>query len=450
MSRLTCTAPAGGSIKDAANIDWNKVDIDELVDQLSPDEIQQLLEECDPDDPHLPPSARCTYHCDKLPTGPLNRKALRDFINEQAKKMPDKMEHVPYVPGVVRGKKWVPPKQENIMEGYGFEDDIELDLDEETEAAFAEASDNEVVDLAAILGFHSMMTQDQWHESHGTKFAGKADANLGWDGITKATPLKWYPPEEPNRTNPNEVIEKLEQNHRSMKNANLNNIPLKEEKLLELFEALRHNTSMEELSLANVTLSDFAAANLACALENNIRLEKLNIESNNITPNTLIKIFEAANVQQQLTDIKAANQAAQYLGNRVEMAITSAVEKNKALLRVGVHFEYGDCRNRVAVQLQKNLDRIRLKRVAAKMKNGCAGGYIISSHPSGMIMCTTNVQNDEGIEEEISYLGTTLFGQKKQKLAKTESEWYTKNMQQKHWIEEEDDEDDDDDDESSR
>ena len=70
MSRLTCTAPAaGGSIKDAANIDWNKVDIDELVDQLSPAEIQQLLEECDPDDPHLPPSARCSYHCDKLPTG---------------------------------------------------------------------------------------------------------------------------------------------------------------------------------------------------------------------------------------------------------------------------------------------------------------------------------------------------------------------------------------------
>ena len=76
-------------------------------------------------------------------------------------------------------------------------------------------------------------------------------------------------------------------------------------------------------------------------------------------------------------------------------------------------------RNRVAVQLQKNLDRIRLKRVAAKMKNGCAGGYIISSHPSGMIMCTTNVQNDEGIDEEISYLGTTLFGQKKQNLAKS-------------------------------
>ena len=54
--------------------------------------------------------------------------------------------------------------------------------------------------------------------------------------------------------------------------------------------------------------------------------------------------FQAANIQQQLTDIKAANQAAQYLGNKVEMSITSAVEKNKSLLRVGIHFEYGDCR----------------------------------------------------------------------------------------------------------
>merc|ERR1712045_475458 len=246
-----------------------------------------------------------------------------------------------------------------------------------------------------------------------------------------------------------DIITKLKAGHRGTRTANLNNVPIKEEKFLELFQSLQENSTLEELTIANTTLSDFAAGQLAKSLEDNIRLERLNLESNNVSPSTLQKIFEAANVQQQLTDIKAANQAAQYLGNKVEMSITSAIEKNKSLLRVGIHFEYGDCRNRVAVQLQKNLDRVRLKRVAAKMKNGCAGGYIISSHPSGMIMCTTNVQNDEGIEEEISYLGTTLFCQKKQKLAKTESEWYTKNMQQKHWIEEDDD-DDDDDDESSR
>ena len=166
----------------------------------------------------------------------------------------------------------------------------------------------------------------------------------GWDGITKATPLKWYPPEEPNRTDPKDVIKKLQASHRATRKANLNNIRIKEETFLELFEALKTNSSLEELTLANTTLSDFAASKLASAVEENIRMERLNLESNNVSPGTLTKIFEAANVQQQLVEIKAANQAAQMLGNKVEMAITSAVEKNKSLLRVGLHFEYGDCR----------------------------------------------------------------------------------------------------------
>ena len=56
-------------------------------------------------------------------------------------------------------------------------------------------------------------------------------------------------------------------------------------------------------------------------------------------------MFQAANVQQTLKDIKASNQQAQFLGNKVEVAITNAVEKNKTLLRVGLHFEFGDCRS---------------------------------------------------------------------------------------------------------
>ena len=156
--------------------------------------------------------------------------------------------------------------------------------------------------------------------------------------------MKWYPPEEPNRTDPKDVIKKLEQSHRGTRKANLNNVRIKEETFLQLFEALKANSSLEELTIANTTLSDYAASKLASAVEENIRLEKLNLESNNVSPNTLKKIFEAANVQQQLIEIKAANQASQMLGNQVEMAITTAVEKNKSLLRVGLHFEYGDCR----------------------------------------------------------------------------------------------------------
>ena len=62
MSRVTIT----GSTRDPKR-DWNEMDVDEIVDQLTPGEIQSLLDECDPDDPHIPPSMRCNYKCDKSP-----------------------------------------------------------------------------------------------------------------------------------------------------------------------------------------------------------------------------------------------------------------------------------------------------------------------------------------------------------------------------------------------
>ena len=60
-----------------------ELDIDELVDRLTPGEIQKLLDECDPDDPSMPPSMRCKYTCEKKDTGPLDKQKLLDFINEQ-------------------------------------------------------------------------------------------------------------------------------------------------------------------------------------------------------------------------------------------------------------------------------------------------------------------------------------------------------------------------------
>ena len=161
-------------------------------------------------------------------------------------------------------------------------------------------------------------------------------------GITKATPLKQFPQEAPNMTDPEDVIKQLKSGE--IKTANLNNVPISEEKVLDLCQALRNNETLTELSLANITLNDYGAANLAAALESNSALLKINIESNNVSPQCLVKIFEAANVQQVLTEIKASNQMAQFLGNKVEMAITKAVEGNKTLSRVGLHFEFGDCR----------------------------------------------------------------------------------------------------------
>jgi len=53
-------------------------------------------------------------------------------------------------------------------------------------------------------------------------------------------------------------------------------------------------------------------------------------------------------------------QRQQTLGNKIEMEITSLIEQNPTILRVGLHLEYNDARNRIATHLQRNLDRSKL------------------------------------------------------------------------------------------
>lgn len=390
MSRMIVT---GGAPPRGRDDPLTELDIDELVERLTPGEIQKLLDECDPDDPHIPPSLRTNYKCEKEATGPLNRKKLLDYINDEALNTPDIQDAVPHVSGITRGKKWIPPPKpqdpKDSLRGL-LDEEIELDIDlgdDDANAALNNASTAEIVDLAGILGLHSMMNQDQYHSAQSDKWATKADPSVGWNGITKATPLKEFPPEEPNRTDPVDVITKLQNNDESTEKVNLNNVPVSEKQFIAIFDALRTNETLEDLSMANTMLGDFAAGNLASSVESNKALEKVNIESNNVSPQTLVKLFEAANVQQVLSEIKASNQQAQFLGNKVEVAITKAVENNKSLLRVGLHFEFNDCRNRVAVQLQKNLDRVRLRRIAHKLSTAAAAKAVTenSSRTGGFL-----------------------------------------------------------------
>lgn len=347
-------------------VDYADLDIDELVEKLTPGEIQKLLEDCDPDDSQIPPSLRSNYRCEKGPTGPLDKKALLDFITDQAINEPDIPDVVPFVSGTTRGKRYNPPSKPKPV----VDDDIEiaLDLGDDVELALSSATTEDIVDLAGIMGLHSMMNQDQYHASQSTK-APRADPTIGWGGITKATPLKEYPPEAPNRTEARDVLAKIKANDADTTSVNLNNVMVNETVFIEMFEALEHNDRLTELCLANTSMTDTAAAVLATVLEVNKTLVTVNLESNTISPQTMAKIFEAINVHQTVVNFKGSNQQAQFLGNKVETAITKAIENNKVILRVGLHFQFGDCRNRVAVQLQKNLDRLRLKRVAHKLSN---------------------------------------------------------------------------------
>ena len=271
---------------------------------------------------------------------------------------------------------------------------MDIDLGDEIEMALNDASTQDMIDLAGIMGLHSLINQEQYHAAVSNK-GDREEDKVGWDGVTRATPLKYFPPEEPNPTNPDEVLEKIVAQDETLKEVNLNNVPVSEKTFLEIFSALKDNKVLSSLSLANTSLTDWAACNLAHTLEENDTIEKLNLESNNVTPQTLSKLFEAINVQESVTELKALNQAAQCLGNRVEMAITKSIENNKTLLKVGLQFEFNDCRNRVAVHLQKNLDRIRLKRIASKLasRGNVTAGYF--APPPGSLHVWTKATTPE-------------------------------------------------------
>ena len=75
---------------------------------------------------------------------------------------------------------------------------------------------------AAILGFHSMMNQDQYHAS---LLGKKLDTEeVGWSGITRASRPKPMAPEPPNSTDPEQSIERIKRDDPEMRRLNLNNI----------------------------------------------------------------------------------------------------------------------------------------------------------------------------------------------------------------------------------
>ncbi|XP_065213803.1 tropomodulin-like isoform X2 [Planococcus citri] len=355
----TMTTPAKLVSTNSTDIKkYEDMDVDQLLAQLSPEEIQILAKEVDPDDSLLPPSQRCSYECSKEPTGPVNRKKLIEHINKQALESPDRPEAKPYVAGTVRGKKWVPPQNANQK---GENEKIAIDLDDEYEVALNNASQEEIIDLAAILGFHSMMNQDQYHASLLNK---GQPVGLGWDGITKATQPKAFPPEPPNNTDPDESIRRVKDDDHQLTDLNWNNIKnISDEKFEQLFAALPGNTHLETLSLSNTGLTDRTATKLADALEKNNTLKVVNVETNFISPVIIVRLFKALLKQKVIEEFRASNQRSQVLGNKIEMEITKLVEQNPTILRLGLHLEYNDARHRISAHLQRNLDRNRVKSV---------------------------------------------------------------------------------------
>uniref|UniRef100_T1J4J1 Tropomodulin n=1 Tax=Strigamia maritima TaxID=126957 RepID=T1J4J1_STRMM len=210
-----------------------------------------------------------------------------------------------------------------------------------------------------------MMNQDQFHASisnKGQKFGAK------FESIVKATQPKVLPMEPPNPTDVDKVIQQVETNDPSLQTLNANNIKnISLEKFARLFEGLKKNTNLETLSLANTRLTDASAKILGDALCENRTLKTVNVESNFITPSTLRDLISSLLATQSVTEFRAANQKPEILGVKTEMEIAKLVEDNHSLLRLGLSFDVPDARIRVQHHVQRNNDKVRIRRMSGSL-----------------------------------------------------------------------------------
>ncbi|XP_039669576.1 tropomodulin-1 isoform X1 [Perca fluviatilis] len=333
---------------------YRDIDEDELLKKLSEEELQRLedeLEELDPDNALLPAGMRQKDQTKKAPTGTFQRDNLLAHLEKQAKEHPDKEDPVPFT-GEKRGKAWVPKKMvDPIMEN--------VTLEPELEEALASASDAELCDIAAILGMHTLMSNQQYYEA----LASSTIVNKqGLNSVIQCTQYKPVPDEEPNSTDVEETLLRMKSNDPDLVEVNLNNIKNIPIRTLKAYaEALMKNTVVERFSIVGTRSNDPVAFALAEMLKVNTTLKSLNVESNFITGTGVLSLIESLQNNTTLHELKIDNQS-QPLGNKVEMEIASMLEKNTTLLKFGYHFTQQGPRLRGSNAMMNNNDLARVVR----------------------------------------------------------------------------------------
>lgn len=167
----------------------------------------------------MPASERMKPQTTKEPTGPYKRNELLKFLENQGKNEKDWEQNKPFIKEEFnKGKKYVPPpREEPEADNSEAAAAVSSDWDEILEGA----SEADIVELASILGFASLVNQSQYNAAQ--QKDGKFEFG-GWNAAARAEPLKFVAPEPDNDTDVDDSISKLQANDSSLTTLNLNNI----------------------------------------------------------------------------------------------------------------------------------------------------------------------------------------------------------------------------------
>ncbi|XP_007892431.2 leiomodin-1 [Callorhinchus milii] len=160
-----------------------------------------------------------------------------------------------------------------------------------------------------------------------------------------------------------EPIEKVMSNDPAVTEVNLNNSEgISNDILIRFADALKENTFVKTFSFANTRADDHVAFAVAGMLKLNKSITNLNLESNYISGKGVIAVMRALQQNSVLTEFRFHNQR-HIFGGQVEMDIAKLLKENTTLLKMGYHFELAGPRMTVTNLLSRNMDKQRQKRL---------------------------------------------------------------------------------------
>ncbi|XP_027469220.1 tropomodulin-4 [Zalophus californianus] len=291
----------------------------------------------------LPAGLRQRDQTKKSPTGPLDRDALLQYLEQQALEVKERDDLVPFT-GEKKGKPYIQPKREIPVQE-------QITLEPELEEALANATDAEMCDIAAILGMYTLMSNKQYYDAI---CSGEICNTEGISSVVQPDKYKPVPDEPPNPTNIEEILKSVRNNDKELEEVNLNNIQdIPIPKLTELCEAMKTNTYVRSFSLVATRSGDPIANAVADMLRENRSLQSLNIESNFISSTGLMAVLKAVRENATLTELRVDNQR-QWPGDAVEMEMATVLEQCPSIVRFGYHFTQQGPRARAAQAMTRN------------------------------------------------------------------------------------------------
>uniref|UniRef100_A0A8C8WFY6 Leiomodin-3 n=1 Tax=Panthera leo TaxID=9689 RepID=A0A8C8WFY6_PANLE len=375
-----------------------EIDEDEILANLSPEELKKLQSEMEvmAPDPRLPVGMIQKDQTDKPPTGNFDHKSLMDYMYwQKASRRMLEDERVPvtfvsdkkvtheeggtgnrHVSHYLKEKlnnEITANKRESKDDDEDDDDDDDEDDDDEDEDGRedkkpqrgeegegkeqirnGESSSPQVAKKA----FEEQKDRPEVQEKSEKKVSKLDPKKLALD----TSFLKVSARPSGNQTDLDGSLRRVRQNDPDMKELNLNNIEnIPKEMLLDFVNAMKKNKHVKTFSLANVGADENTAFALANMLRENRSITTLNIESNFITGKGIVAIMRCLQFNETLTELRFHNQR-HMLGHHAEMEISRLLKANTTLLKMGYHFELPGPRMVVTNLLTRNQDKQRQKR----------------------------------------------------------------------------------------